>query len=223
MTEKCSVCYKTEVLAPCVICAACRQQRRDDRKSLIKKTWNGEETKWDKLRPPKRFWGATWDTLTASLQQKIKPLIDEDMELLTLVGPAGAGKSWAAWATVSAFLVDHTGWNGPRYITWFDLNEAARNSRLYGDTGEANRDYLHTLATCDLLVIDEFATAKPYEAEFMAVMAVIHARFDNCRPTILITTKSEAELMASVGEAMVSRINSGIIIKMQGKDRRLRR
>ena len=70
-------------------------------------------------------------------------------------------------------------------------------------------------------MIDEFATAKPYEAEFMAVMSVIHSRFDNCRPTILITTKSETELIASLGEATVSRINSGIVVKMTGRDRRL--
>ena len=30
---------------------------------LIKKTWSGERTHWDQLRPPKKFWGATWDTL----------------------------------------------------------------------------------------------------------------------------------------------------------------
>ena len=222
MSEKCQDCNKVEVPNSYTICPACRKKRRDDRKALIKKAWSGEQTKWDNIRPPKRFWDATWDTLTATLQQQIMPLIDGNMDLLTFSGPAGAGKSWAAWATVSAFLVDHAGWDGPNYINWYDLNEIARDSRLYGNTGEANRDCLNKLAKCDLLVIDEFATAKPYEAEFMSVMSVIHARFDNCRPTILITTKNDAEMVASVGEAMVSRINSGIIIKMQGRDRRLR-
>jgi DNA replication protein DnaC len=80
---------------------------------------------------------------------------------------------------------------------------------------------LNKLARAELVVIDEFATARPYEAEFMGVMGVIHSRFDNGRSMILITTRSEQELLASVGEAMASRINSGIVIKMQGRDRRL--
>lgn len=220
--EKCSVCYKVEVSSDGAICPACRQRHRNDRKELIRRTWNGERTKWEQVRPPRRFWGALWDTLTAALQRQIMPFIDCDADLLTLAGPAGAGKSWSAWATVSAFLVDHLGWNGPQYINWFDLNAVARDSRLFGDTGEACRDYLGKLATCELLVIDEFATARPYEAEFMAVMSVIHSRFDNCRPTILITTKSEIELTAILGEATVSRINSGIVVKMQGRDKRIK-
>ncbi len=228
MPETCSVCYVVEVAESGTVCPACRKKRDDkhkqdrtDRKALIKKVWSGERTNWDQIRPPKRFYNATWDTVPQQLQQQIKPFLDGDVDLLTLAGPAGVGKSWTAWAVLSAFFVDHGGWNGPRFINWFDLNETAQGSRRYGDTGEACLEYLNKLATCELLVIDEFATAKPYEAEFMAVMSVIHSRFDNCRPTILITTKSETELIASLGEATVSRINSGIVVKLTGRDRRL--
>ena len=107
------------------------------------------------------------------------------------------------------------------FTNWYAINEAARDSRLFGEEGENNRQWLNRLAVSELLVIDEFATARPYEAEFMSVMAVIHHRFDNGKPTILITTKSERDLMEPVGEAMVSRINSGIMVRMQGRDRRL--
>ena len=56
----------------------------------------------------------------------------------------------------------------------------------------------------------------------MAVLGIIAHRFQDDRRTILTTTKSEAELIEFVGGAMVSRINSGIVVRMQGQDRRLR-
>ena len=141
----------------------------------------------------------------------------------------GAGKTWTAWAATGVFLMDHNetyyhnhDYHGNHFFTnWYAINQAARDSRVFGDTGEANREWVNRLAVCELLVIDEFATARPYEAEFMGVMSVIHSRFDNGSPTILITTKSDQESWASVGEAMVSRINSGIVVRMQGRDRRL--
>jgi hypothetical protein len=55
----------------------------------------------------------------------------------------------------------------------------------------------------------------------MTVLGIVSYRLQDDRRTILTTTKSEAELIELVGGAMVSRINSGTTIKMQGKDRRL--
>ena len=43
----------------------------------------------------------------------------------------------------------------------------------------------------------------------------------HARGNLAIERKSEAELVKLVGGAMVSRINSGTVIKMQGRDRRL--
>ena len=142
-----------------------------------------------------------------------------DIPLLTFVGPPGTGKSWASWATTGLFLLRHETF---RYVDWYELDQWAKDSRLFGDEGAAARGILNGLKSTELLVVDEFATAKPYEAEFMTVMAVIHHRFNRCLKTILITTRSEAELTASVGEALVSRINSnsGIVVKMTGRDKR---
>jgi hypothetical protein len=62
---------------------------------------------------------------------------------------------------------------------------------------------------------------KLHEDARMTVLGIISHRFQDDRRTILTTTKSEAELTELVGGAVVSRINSGTVIKMQGKDRRL--
>jgi DNA replication protein DnaC len=73
----------------------------------------------------------------------------------------------------------------------------------------------------DLLLVDEFGVARLHEDARMVVLGIISHRFSEDRRTILTTTKSEAELTELVGGAMVSRTNSGIVVKMQGKDRRL--
>jgi DNA replication protein DnaC len=217
-------------------CAKCQLKNEEQKKkahleriATIEEVWNGGNAKWDDIQPPRRYHGAIWNTLSATLQKQIMPFVDGTADLLTFVGCPGAGKTWAAWAATSVFLVDHneTYYHnhnrlGNHFFTnWYAINEAARDSRLFGDTGDVNREWLNRLAAAELLVIDEFATARPYEAEYMSVMAVIHSRFDNGRPTILITTKSERELTESLGEAMVSRINSGIVVRMLGRDRRL--
>ena len=232
MSECHGSCCSKPVVPGTQFCPECQKEYDNSLKEMhqrriatLEKAWNGEAADWKDISPPKKYYGAMWNTLSSPLQRQIRPFIDGDMDLLTFIGCPGAGKTWAAWATVGVFLVDHDQYRDSQcrkhiYTNWYILNEAARDSRLFGETGEMNREFLNKLKVCELLVIDEFATAKPYEAEFMAVMAVIHSSFDNCQPTILITTKSEPELVATLGEAMVSRINSGIVVKMLGKDKR---
>ena len=221
MTETCYVCHNQTVEHVGHICSACQEQQRVVNLRLIREIWNGRTTDQRISGPPKRFWGAVWDTIPGALQQKLIPFITGEVDLLALMGPAGTGKSWTAWAIISMHLVRHTHMSGARYITWFDLNEKVRDSRLYGDLGDDSREYMQRLTTCELLLIDEFATARPYEAEFMSVMRVIHSRFDSRRQTVLITTRSEPELIALIGEAIVSRMRAGLIITMAGRDKRL--
>jgi DNA replication protein DnaC len=219
-------------------CPECRAKNEEYQKKVqleriatIEKVWNGGDAKWIDIRPPKKYHGAIWNTIAAVLQKQIMPFVDGTDDLLTFVGCPGAGKTWAAWATAGVFLVNHAetyfynhNYHGNHFFTnWYVINEAARDSRLFGEEGEGNREWLDRLAAAELLVIDEFATARPYEAEFMGVMRIIHHRFDNGLPTILITTKSEQQISEIIGEAMVSRINSGVMVRMQGRDRRLRK
>lgn len=206
-----------------------KKQAQLERIATIEKVWHGEDVKWNDLQPPKKYHGATWSTLSPAVQNQITPFIVGDADLLTFIGCPGAGKSWAAWAAVGVFLVNHVEtyfYNHNRlgyhfFTNWYALNETARDSRLYGEEGEENRSWLERWRAAELLVIDEFATARPYEAEFMGVMRIIHHRFDNGLPTILITTKNEQQISELIGEAMVSRMNSGIMVRMQGRDRRL--
>ena len=171
----CRLCPSCRMMLNCerddlAACPECKKDRRAWRKEAFKKTWNGEPypaypPQWQKakpipLSPTKKFYGATWQTLSEVQQRQIMPFVEGDMELLTFAGPAGAGKTWAAWATTFAVMIDHP---VARFITWFELDQWAKDSRLYGDCGEDARWNLERLKDCDLLVIDEFATAKPWD------------------------------------------------------------
>ena len=136
----CHSCCNCRMLANCIGndsegCQKCQKDRRAWRKDVFKKMWSGEPypeypPQWQKAKPipiapTKRFYGATWETLTATQQQQIMPFVDGDMELLTLIGTAGAGKTWAAWATTFAVVIDHP---VARFITWFELDQWAKDT-----------------------------------------------------------------------------------------------
>ena len=96
-------------------CATCqlkneerKKQAQLERIATIEKVWRGETVKWNDLQPPKKYHGATWSTLSPAVQNQIMPFIAGDADLLTFIGCPGAGKTWAAWATVGVFLVNHT-------------------------------------------------------------------------------------------------------------------
>ena len=95
-------------------CAECqlkneerKKQAQLERIATIEKVWRGETVKWNDLQPPKKYHGATWSTLSPAVQNQITPFIAGDADLLTFIGCPGAGKTWAAWATVGVFLVNH--------------------------------------------------------------------------------------------------------------------
>ena len=119
----------------------CQKKLRLERIATIENAWNGGTRKWIDIRPPKRYYGATWNTLSATLQKQIMPFVDGAADLLTFVGCPGAGKTWAAWAATSVFLVDHNDtyyrnhdYHGNHFFTnWYAINEAARDSRLFGE------------------------------------------------------------------------------------------
>ena len=92
-------------------CPDCRVKNEEQQKkarleriATIEKVWNGGNATWDDIRPPKRYHGAIWNTLSATLQKQIMPFVDGTADLLTFVGCPGAGKTWAVWAATSVFL-----------------------------------------------------------------------------------------------------------------------
>lgn len=109
----------------------------------------------------------------------------ENMGLL-FWGPAGTGKTFAA-ACIANALVDLE--VGVRMIT---LGEALLN--LFGMSGEERIQYLETLSTCGLLILDDFGVERrtPYARE--QVYEIINRRYLSGRPMVVTTNLTLEEL-----------------------------
>ena len=170
--------------------------------------------------PPLASNGATWATLDTSLQERLLPFVRGDASVLTMTGPTGVGKTWAAWATFAAM----TGCTSRYFVNWYDLNGLIIDSGRFGGGDIEALSILHRLESCDLLVIDMFADTRLYYADRPIVVEIVRRRLKYNRPLLLTTLGNEPKLVASVGKAMVSRINnSGIVVRMFGRDKRAER
>lgn len=61
----------------------------------------------------------------------------------------------------------------------------------------------------DLLIIDEVGATKPTEFEQATLFAVINGRYEEMRPTVVISNLDPHELPAALGERCVDRLREG--------------
>ena len=110
-------------------CENQKKAQRQERIAALRRAWNGETEGWKDIFPPKKYHGAVWNTLEVSHQAQITPFLKGESDLLTFAGCPGAGKTWAAWATVGVFLLNHDDkyycnhdYNGNHFFTtWYAL------------------------------------------------------------------------------------------------------
>ncbi|MHC4406504.1 MAG: ATP-binding protein [Planctomycetota bacterium] len=169
--------------------------------------------------PGQRFYGATWSTISKSIQGQMLKIITRG-KMGALVGPAGTGKTWACWATIFGVVAKKPRF-GVRLIDWSDLCVLAAECEVFGERGAVALEQFDRLAVCRLLVIDEFGMSKPRENQFHRIYGLINRRYSQCRATLITTTMSLGELEENMGEATVSRFRGGGIIEFNGRDRRI--
>lgn len=143
--------------------------------------------------------------------EKIK---SENIGLL-FFGGVGIGKTYATLCIANALL---------------DAGERAivtNFSRIINDLSNFDNDkndYIHNLASCSLLAIDDLGTERQSDYALQIVESVIDERYKANKPIILTTNLSMAELQ-NPKDLKYARIYSRILsmtspIKAQGEDRR---
>ena len=65
------------------------------------------------------------------------------------------------------------------------------------------------LVTPHLLVIDEVGATKPTEFELATLFNVINGRYEQQKPTVIITNLKPSELAEAIGERCVDRLREG--------------
>lgn len=137
-------------------------------------------------------------------------------------GANGAGKSFVAEAIYEL----HTPFKLPNYdkdIAYFisqaDLNEKWLDEKTQGSSKELS----DRLKGTKLLVLDDLGTRIPSDAFLDFLFALIDHRWRSrdTLGTIITTNLIAQEVRTKFGDAILSRIASGIIIRFDGEDRRI--
>ena len=141
---------------------------------------------------------------------------------LILVGNNGTGKTFCAETAFKCSSVrnENPGQIDDKlFFTQSDLNmKYSADVRQWGYP-----DYLYTrLSTAKLLLLDDLGTRTPSEAfkDFLYAIIEKRERNKNLIGTIITTNLNREAMRVAFGDAIVSRIASGKILRFDGKDRR---
>lgn len=121
---------------------------------------------------------------------------------LILMGNMGTGKTHLAVGLINASAKVHG--VASRYITAPALFTRVRAS--YSGNGETEASILAEYAKTPLLVLDEIGVGKGSDSELNLLYAILGSRYDECRPTILVTNLMSEDLKAWLGDRVVDRL-----------------
>ncbi len=184
------------------------QTKINKQNGLIVKEWKhctfaNDDGKTPKLIAIAKRYVTQWDKIKA-----------ENIGLL-FFGGVGIGKTYATLCIANALLDA-----GERVIV-------TNFSRIINDLSNFDNDkndYIHNLASCSLLVIDDLGAERQSDYALQIVESVIDERYKANKPIILTTNLSMAELQ-NPKDLKYARIYSRILsmtspVKAQGEDRR---
>lgn len=167
---------------------------------------------------PPRFQGKTFDDYRVVTNSQRKALetcreyatnfpgnLEEGRSLL-LLGKVGTGKTHLANAVAGHVIVNHGCSAVYRTVTSIMqyVKGSFSNAADYTET-----DAHEALISPDLLIIDEVGATKPTEFEQATIFNIINGRYEQCRPTIVISNLMPEELPAAIGERCVDRLREG--------------
>lgn len=134
-----------------------------------------------------------------------------------LGGDVGAGKTHLSVATIKSVSVSQPCRASFQSATGILLDLRA----CFSQDGVSERDALKKYQTEDILVVDDLGAEKLTDYVVQAWYSIIDFRYSNCLPTIFTSNLSMGEVAQRFGDRVASRICSGIVLTVKGKDRRL--
>lgn len=129
-----------------------------------------------------------------------------DGRCLLLLGKPGTGKTHLS-AAIAHHLIHEAGCTAV-YRTVAGLLQYIKGSYdRAADYTEAQA--FKTLIGADLLIIDEIGATKATEFELATLFTVINGRYEEQRPTVIVSNLMPAELPGAIGERCVDRLREG--------------
>lgn len=142
---------------------------------------------------------------------KVFDEIAEEGRCMVLIGKPGTGKTHLGVAIANELL--HKTSRTAVYRTVGSILQAIRATYdRHSERSEA--DILSSLVTPDLLVLDEVGVSKeqPSDFELTTLFAIINGRYEQMRPTVVISNLDAEQLPVAMGERCVDRLREGNLI-----------
>lgn len=208
----------------CPACAAEAREREAERERRSKQAEHEFHVRrrLEAARIPARFAGKSLDCYTGSnpgqkLALNVCRKYVEDFpdhaevgRSLVLTGQPGTGKTHLACAVLSA-VIEKYAVRGV-FDTVSDLLRAIKET-YRKDSPFSERDVIGRYVGCDLLVVDELGVQVGSEHEKLLLFEVLNGRYQELRPTILISNLSARELEDFLGHRVMDRYREcGVVL-----------
>jgi len=125
---------------------------------------------------------------------------------LVMCGKPGTGKNHLALSIAKHVINEHQ--QAAMFTTALRVARAFKST--WGKNAERTEyDVIHAYTDPDLLIIDEVGVQFGSESEKLILFEVINTRYEQMKPTILISNLPLEELSAFIGERVIDRMNDG--------------
>ncbi|PVZ19946.1 MULTISPECIES: ATP-binding protein [unclassified Pseudomonas] len=233
--QRVTMMFGKEFSGACPQCAAAEKAKGEAREQAAKARGEREamERKLGEALIPKRF----ADKTLASYRATTKPQafahqaciryvaafdeIERTGRCLLLLGKPGTGKTHLGAGIANELM--HTTSKTAVYRTFGSVLQAIRSS--YGQGAEQTEvDILRSLISPDLLVLDELGVSKeqPSDFEMTTLFAIINGRYEQMRPTVVISNLGASDLPKAIGDRCMDRLreNGGFVVPFEWESQR---
>lgn len=219
-------------------CPKCQEEEHIERKRLESERERAkiEKRKADAIERnmslsgvPKRFEGHCFETFKdlnpqASAHKKscMKYAIDFNDALMmgrsiVMCGNTGTGKTHLSCSIANYIIKEHA-----KRAVFTTVIKAVRSVKQTYSTKESEQDAINAFKHPDLLIFDEVGVQFGSDAEKIIFFEIINERYQECKPTILISNLNVEGLSEYVGDRVIDRMceNGGMLLNFAWKSYR---
>lgn len=173
---------------------------------------------------PKRFAGKTFDGYIADTAEQKKALktcaryaaefkqIAAAGRCLLLLGKPGTGKTHLSVAIANQIMATSSA--TAVYRTIGSVLQAIKATFNDSSTDQSESKILASLISPSLLILDEIGVSKekPSDFELTTLFAIINGRYEELRPTVIVSNLDAKALSTAIGERCADRLREGGVI-----------
>lgn len=216
--------YQSGRVTKCPECEREREQQRiaDEKAVQLREAAERKSKLIDQLIGnsgiPKRFLGKTLKSYQVKFEEQ-KPIVNSAVNFakefqqsshsgrcLIFIGNAGTGKTHIGCA-IGLHVIKNCGGTA-RFTSVSEINRLVRESKSF-NSEYTETEIIDAFGHYDLLIVDEVGIQSGTDAESRALFDVFNARYQNVKPTIVISNLTKDQLTVALGERIIDRLKEG--------------